>query len=175
MRSRSPGDVLASRAYSAADRFARVVALNLLWLVASLPVVTAGPATAAVFGVVRDWNRGLEPPLARSFLKYFRENFRQAFVLQLLFLALFLPTGTVVAAVLVAPIASYAFTLMVGYNMSLPRILVASVRLAVGSPLATVKTLALLALATGLTFVFPAAPLLLMAVVVSSIQRWCQP
>lgn len=175
MRSRSPGAVLTSRAYSAADRFARVVALNLLWLVACVPVVTAGPATAAVFGVVRDWNRGIEPPLARSFLKYFRENFRQAFLLQLMFLALFLPTGTIVAAVLVAAIASYAFTLMVGYTMTLPGILKASVQLAIGSPAATLKTLALLALATGLTVVFPAAPLLMTAVVVSSIQRWCRP
>ncbi|TWD84516.1 putative membrane protein YesL [Kribbella amoyensis] len=167
--------MLASRAYTAADRFTRVVALNVLWLVACVPLVTVGPATAAVFGVVRDWNRGLEPPLARSFLRYFRENFRQAFLLQLMGLVLFLPTGTVVAAILVAVIASYAFTLMVGYDMSLPRILAASVRLAIGSPAATAKTLALLTLTAALTFVFPAAPLLMTAVVASSIQRWCRP
>jgi len=175
VRSRSPGGVLASRAYTAADRFARVVALNVLWLLACVPVVTAGPATAAVFGVVREWNRGLEPPLARSFLRYFRENFRQAFVLQFLFLVLFLPTGTVVAAALVAVIAAYAFTLMVGYEMSLPPLLKASVQLAVGKPAATAKTLGLLGFVAALTVVFPAAPLLVTALLVSSVQRWCAP
>src|SRR5215218_10637139 len=52
--------------------------LNLMWLLACLPVVTIFPSTAAMFGVVRDWVRGKEGGLARTFVTRFRENFGQS-------------------------------------------------------------------------------------------------
>ena len=48
--------------------------LNLMWLVACVPVVTIFPSTAAMFGVVRDWSREKEGGLARTFATRFREN-----------------------------------------------------------------------------------------------------
>ena len=60
--------------------------LNLLWMVCSLPVFTAGAATAALYDVTLRLAREEEPPLTRQFFKAFRENFRQATILWLILL-----------------------------------------------------------------------------------------
>lgn len=55
--------------------------LNVLWLVCSLPIVTAGAATAALYDVTLRIAREDDPPLTRQFFAAFRSNFRQATVL----------------------------------------------------------------------------------------------
>ena len=60
--------------------------LNLLWMVCSLPVFTAGAATAALYDVTLRLAREEEPPVTTRFFKAFRENFRQATVLWLILL-----------------------------------------------------------------------------------------
>ena len=60
--------------------------LNLLWMVCSLPVITAGAATAALYDVTLRLAREEEPPLTSRFFKAFRENFRQATILWLILL-----------------------------------------------------------------------------------------
>ena len=62
--------------------------LNLLWMVCSLPVFTAGAATAALYDVTLRLAREEEPPLTRQFFKAFRENFRQATILWLILLGI---------------------------------------------------------------------------------------
>ena len=62
--------------------------LNLLWLVCSLPVFTAGAATAALYDVTLRLAREEEPPLTARFFKAFRENFRQATILWLILLGI---------------------------------------------------------------------------------------
>ncbi len=58
--------------------------LNLMWLVACVPVVTVFPSTAAMFGVVRDWSREKEGGLVRAFISRFRENFAQSLLVGVL-------------------------------------------------------------------------------------------
>ena len=60
--------------------------LNLLWMVCSLPVLTAGAATAALYDVTLRLAREEEPPLTSRFFKAFRENFRQATILWMILL-----------------------------------------------------------------------------------------
>ena len=60
--------------------------LNLLWMVCSLPVFTAGAATAALYDVTLRIVREEDPPLTTRFFRAFRENFRQATVLWLILL-----------------------------------------------------------------------------------------
>ena len=62
--------------------------LNLLWMVCSLPVFTAGAATAALYDVTLRLAREEEPPLTARFFKAFRENFRQATILWLILLGI---------------------------------------------------------------------------------------
>lgn len=58
--------------------------LQFLWIVCSLPVLTIGPATSALFSVMLKI-AGDEPvATAREFFESFKTNFRQAFVLGLI-------------------------------------------------------------------------------------------
>ena len=62
--------------------------LNLLWLVCSLPVFTAGAATAALYDVTLRIAREEEPPVTTRFFKAFLENFRQATTVWLILLGI---------------------------------------------------------------------------------------
>ncbi len=70
------------------ENAADLILLNLLWLVCCIPVITIGPATAAMCCVTRDMARGNWPPIIKTFFGAFRSNFKQA--LQI-FLALLIP------------------------------------------------------------------------------------
>jgi len=68
------------------------VLLNLLCVLFCLPVVTAGAAVTATYYVSMKLVRGEEPSVWKSFLKSFKENFKQATIIWLfaLFLICFL-------------------------------------------------------------------------------------
>jgi len=51
--------------------------LNVLFLLSCIPVLTIGPALAALFGVARYWAKGDEPAILAAYGKLFRENLRQ--------------------------------------------------------------------------------------------------
>lgn len=74
----------------ALGRIVDYVLLNLLCLVFSLPVVTAGAAMTAKYYVSMKIVRGEEPVLHRAFWKSFRDNFRQATMLWLIGLVMLL-------------------------------------------------------------------------------------
>lgn len=65
---------------------AAFVALNLLWLLCSVPVVTAGASTAAMYTVTRRIARREDPSVVPEFFRAFGSNFRQAFPATLIFL-----------------------------------------------------------------------------------------
>lgn len=67
--------------------FADLIVLNVLWLLCSLPVVTLGVSTAALYTVTLRMLRQEGGGAARSFFRAFRENFRKATLLWLIFLA----------------------------------------------------------------------------------------
>ena len=60
--------------------------LNLLWLVCSLPIVTMGASTTALYYTSLKIIRGEENSLTRQFFHSFRDNFKQASVLWLILL-----------------------------------------------------------------------------------------
>jgi uncharacterized membrane protein YesL len=185
--------VLDGRTYAQLRRFARVVQLSVLWVLVALPLVTVVPATAAMFGVVRELSLGKEPELMRAFWRYFRENLRHALALEAVWLvvaagvavdvqiapamtalpALMVRMAAGVAALVVISSSVYALPLMVTYEMSFRRLLTASVLFAAGKPATTVKCLALVACAGMLSYLFPLAPLLIAALVAMSLYNWC--
>ena len=71
-------NILDTRVYRWLEVATDFFLLNLMWLVACLPVVTIFPSTAAMFGVVRDWVRGKEGSLVNTFVTRFKENFAQS-------------------------------------------------------------------------------------------------
>ena len=64
---------------------ANLLVLSCLWVIFSIPVLTLGPATAALYCVIQKMINGENPPLLRSFWKSFRENLKQGTVLTLIF------------------------------------------------------------------------------------------
>lgn len=60
--------------------------LNLLWFVCSLPIVTIGASTTALYYTSLKIVRGEESYVGPTFFRAFRENFRQATVLWLILL-----------------------------------------------------------------------------------------
>jgi len=70
-------------------RFVDVLILNFLWLLFSLPVVTIGASTVAVYSVTLKMVEDREGYIAKSFIKAFKENLRQGIVLGLLAIGAF--------------------------------------------------------------------------------------
>lgn len=68
-------------------KFCDLLILNILWILLSIPVVTSGAATTAVYYVTLKLVRDEEGPTIRSFFRSFKENFRQATILWLVLLA----------------------------------------------------------------------------------------
>lgn len=68
-------------------KLADVVILNVLLVVCSLPIVTAGAATTAFYYVMLKLVKNEESYVFRSFFKAFRENFKQSTIVYLIVLA----------------------------------------------------------------------------------------
>lgn len=71
-----------------ARRLVDLLILNLMWLVTSLPVITLFPATAAVFGVMREWRENQEWGAFQLYLGHLRRHFGPSLRLALLWLPL---------------------------------------------------------------------------------------
>ena len=67
---------------------ADLIALNLIWLICCIPIVTIGPSTAAMYCVARDIAKGEWPGILKTFFRAFKQNFKQSL---LVFLILLVP------------------------------------------------------------------------------------
>jgi uncharacterized membrane protein YesL len=149
--------------------------LNLMWLVACLPVVTIFPSTAAMFGVVRDWVRRKEGSLTRTFITRFRENLGQSLLVGAIWtvfgMALFLDflvanqlfywAQIVLKSVLVLVSTVYAFCsvylfpVMVHYETDWKTVIKNSLLISIGRLPTTVVCLMFLVVMVGLTVAVP--------------------
>lgn len=83
------------------DKMADVLGLSLLWFFLSLPVVTIGAATTALYDSASRCVRGGEPGVYSRFFRTFKESFKPAALCTLLFggaLALLVAGHRIVAA-----------------------------------------------------------------------------
>jgi uncharacterized membrane protein YesL len=69
---------LNGKIYAGAEFLTGLIVLNLLWLIACIPVVTAFPATTAMFGVAREWVRDSDTATFEPFIRHLRANFAQS-------------------------------------------------------------------------------------------------
>lgn len=67
--------MLNNRFYHVALVATNLLLLNLIWLLACIPVITIMPATAATFGVVKEWQNDTPSAIVASFLREFIRNF----------------------------------------------------------------------------------------------------
>jgi uncharacterized membrane protein YesL len=154
-------NILDSKLYRWLEVFANFLLLNLLWLLACIPVLTIYPATAAMFAVVRDWVRKKDVGDIQAFFLRFRENFKQSFVIGIVwtlsgialvldfYLVNQLPSGlrTILYLVLSLMLLLYTFTsvylfpVMVHFDTTWPVVLKNSLLLGIGRLLTTVQCL----------------------------------
>lgn len=59
-------------------RVGDLIALNALFLLCSLPLVTVGPSAVAMIKVIQGYVTGTEPKMLRTFFRAFRKNLKQA-------------------------------------------------------------------------------------------------
>jgi uncharacterized membrane protein YesL len=167
--------ILDTRVYRWLETATDFFLLNLMWLVACLPVVTIFPSTAAMFGVVRDWVRGKEGSLARTFITRFRENLGQSLLVGAIWTVFgvalifdFLVAGQlsywaeiVLKSLLVLVSTVYAFgsvyllPVIVHYETDWKTVIKNSLLISIGSLPTTVVCLVFLAVMVGLTVVVP--------------------
>lgn len=75
--------------YQFISRFIDVVKLNFLWLVFSIPIVTIGASTIAVYSVTLKMVEEKEGYVARDFVKAFKANLKQGIPLGLIAIGAF--------------------------------------------------------------------------------------
>ena len=63
------------------EKVVNVVYLNILWILFSIPIVTIGASTTAMFSVMMKMARDREGYIFKSFWKAFKENFKQSTVI----------------------------------------------------------------------------------------------
>lgn len=71
--------------YKWGTEVADIMILSILWLVCSIPIVTIGASTTALFYVLGKKVRKEDPYVAKNFFKSFRQNFKQATILTVIF------------------------------------------------------------------------------------------
>lgn len=68
-------------------RVADIVILSLLWLVCSIPIITIGPATSALYYVTLKMVRDEDGSIVKSFFHGLKDNLGQGIILTVIFLA----------------------------------------------------------------------------------------
>jgi len=68
-------------------KIVHIIYLNILWLLFSLPVITIGASTTALYYVAMKLVKNEDGYIARSFIKSFRMNFRQGTIIWIIVLA----------------------------------------------------------------------------------------
>lgn len=65
---------------------ANLIILNFLWLICSLPIVTIGASTTALYYSTMKWLRRDEGYIYKNFFKSFKENFKQSTIIWIILL-----------------------------------------------------------------------------------------
>lgn len=66
-----------------------IIALNLLWMLCCIPIITIGASTIALYSMTLKLVRNEEGSLTKGFFKAFRENFKQSIPVTLVFFFLY--------------------------------------------------------------------------------------
>lgn len=186
-------NILDTRVYRWLETVTDFLLLNLLWLAACLPVVTIFPATAAMFGVVRDRVRGKEGGVFGTFVLRFRQNFWQSLVIGILW-ALFggalvldllianqlsdapqvvLRSLLVPAGILYLLASAFLFPVMVHYDTRWTAVPKNALLLAIGRLPTTLFCLVTFAASVTLVFFVPLLVLVIGSVTAYAVYRLC--
>ncbi len=71
--------------YNALSRVGDIFILNFLWIICSIPIITMGAATTALYYSVLKINRETDSSIIKMFFGSFRKNLRQGCILTVIF------------------------------------------------------------------------------------------
>lgn len=72
----------------ALSKICDMVCLNILWLICSIPIITIGASTAALYTVMLKMVKNEEGYISRGFFKAFKSNFKQSTIMWIVILLL---------------------------------------------------------------------------------------
>lgn len=79
-------NILNSKFYMLLGKVTNFFMLNLIFLIACIPLVTIFPAIAAMYSVLREWKLNKESTVLRPFIKHFKLNFKQSLIISFFWL-----------------------------------------------------------------------------------------
>ncbi|MCD7716682.1 MAG: YesL family protein [Lachnospiraceae bacterium] len=151
--------------YQFMSRLFQIVKLNLLWLLCSIPIVTMGAASIAVYTITLKMVDEREGYIARPFFKAFRENLKQGVILEVITVVCFYAVymdfqlfnaveGNPIVFLMIGILSAivcflaliYAYPLAARYENKISRILRNSFDIAVRFPVRTLALVLVLAL-----------------------------
>ena len=169
--------------FAIADRLSELVILGILWILCSLPVITIGPASAALYLTVRQSIRGSEGNAFRIFFLGFKANFKKGWIVSAVYAVLLcgaagmcvssagqpyaVPAGVV--GLLVLSSGLYCFPIMARFDLSVPRYFQAAIFFSVHYLGKTLLLLVTLALCLVVFWILP----FLLPVLVSGYSYYC--
>jgi uncharacterized membrane protein YesL len=168
--------------------------LNLLWVVASLPLITFFPATAALFGVVRKRILKKETEgIFKSFIKMLKENFKQSFILSIIWsvLGIFLlmdyrlihPGDSVVQLILFIILiigillfsmsSIYLFPIMVHFELSWKYVIRNAFFISLMNPVRTVLLMLIVGLGITILYFYPVTIFIICSFIAYAVYYHC--
>ncbi|WP_226670779.1 YesL family protein [Metabacillus litoralis] len=169
--------------------------LNLLWVIASIPLFTLFPATAALFGVVRKRQLQKETDgVIKEYIKLFIENFKQSFGISILwvlvafflymdyslihpeqsFIQVFLYMILCVGTILFVSLTVYLFPIMVHFELSWKFLIRNAFFFTLMYPVLTILLLIIIIIGGYLIYIFPVAIFFIGSPVSYIIYHLCQ-
>jgi uncharacterized membrane protein YesL len=103
-----------SKLIKSVNKIIDLIWLNFLWVIFSLPLITIGASTCAAFSVTLKMVDDEEGYIARSFIKAFRQNFKQATTMWCITAPLLYLAYLIWQVVLKADSTEYFFLLILG-------------------------------------------------------------
>lgn len=179
--------------YRVLEKFTNFFLLNLLWVLLCLPIITIFPATAAMYGVVRQWIRKNDSSVFRSFFTLFKENFLQSFVIGIVWFILafmfyfnftitmqmsgiprvLMVSSLILIFIFFAMTSIYLFPVMVHYKVRFVSLIKNSFLFSVSQLWITILCGIILLLTALISFIIPISSIIVWSISVYLIYRLC--
>jgi uncharacterized membrane protein YesL len=162
-------------AYRFLEALSNVLVLNLLWILACLPIITIYPATVALFGVVGEWVRDDRQGVSRRYLSILRRDFKQSFgvgviwtllgtailagALEIRYMesTLVIPVSLVMFIISITYISGsvFLFPVMATFDLRTAQVLKNSILMGLSFPITTISCLGVLLVAGLVVYTMP--------------------
>ncbi|KIL45192.1 YesL family protein [Jeotgalibacillus soli] len=169
--------------------------LNVLWVIASIPLITIFPATAAMFGVVRKRQLQKETNgIFKSFYIQFKDNFKQSILLSIVWgivgaflyvdykiispessaFQLILYILLIIGLILFSSITIYLFPIMVHFELNWKNVIRNAFFFSLMNPILTILLLIIVGIGGAILYAYPVSIFILGSFLAFIVYYLCQ-